>query len=98
MTYSYILHPEAQKEYEESIEWYLSKSVRTASRFVKAIETAFSLICSDPYIWSSKYKNYREYHLKKFPFTIIYRIDSPNELVVIIAVYHQKRIPEKKYR
>jgi len=35
---------------------------------------------------------------KNIPFTIAYIIEESLHLIVIIAVYHQKRNPEGKYR
>ncbi|PWG78190.1 type II toxin-antitoxin system RelE/ParE family toxin [Pararcticibacter amylolyticus] len=98
MNFNYTLHPAAQKEYEQSVKWYLKRSLKVASRFVQTVENGFDLICASPYLWPHKYKHYREYHLKKYPFTIVYSIEPTRNLVVIIAIYHQKRAPEKKFR
>lgn len=98
MNFSYTLHPAAQKEYEQSLKWYLKRSLKTASGFVDAAEKGFDLICANPYLWPQKYKHYREYHLKKYPFTIVYSIESSIEMIVIIAIYHQKRAPDMKFR
>ena len=32
MSYSYILHLAAQKDYEEALQWYLEKSEQTAQQ------------------------------------------------------------------
>ena len=98
MAWRYKLHPLAQEEYESSVSWYLKRSFNAASNFVDAVETAFIYICSDPKRCRNEYKHYYELVLDKYPFTIVYAIEESRKLVVIIAVYHQKREPSQKYR
>jgi plasmid stabilization system protein ParE len=34
MSYSYILHRAAQKDYEEALKWYMERSEQAAANFV----------------------------------------------------------------
>lgn len=45
-----------------------------------------------------KFKNYHEIRLRKYPFTIIYFIEEDEQLIIISAIYYNKRNPKKKYR
>ena len=76
MNYTYILYHHAQKDYEQSLEWYMERSIDAAENFVAAIDNALKLICNNPVRWRNKYKNFHEITLKKFPFTIIYTIEE----------------------
>ncbi|WP_428328906.1 type II toxin-antitoxin system RelE/ParE family toxin [Mucilaginibacter sp.] len=98
MAYQYTLHPDAQIEYEESVQWYLKRSFKAASNFVKAVDKGLLHLCKVPDVYINKYKNYHEYTLQKYPFTIVYVIEEKQELIVILAINHQKRKPENKYR
>jgi plasmid stabilization system protein ParE len=98
MSYRYILHEYAQKDYESSLQWYLERSEQAANRFVSAVDNALQLICHNPSRWRNSYKNYHELSLKKFPFTIIYVIEEDEKIVVVTAIYHHKRNSRKKYR
>ena len=98
MSYRYKLHPIAQEEYEDSISWYFSRSLKTASNFVTMVEKEFVNICNDPQRNRNEYKNYYEFTLQKYPFTTIYTIEESLQLIIIIAIYHQKRQPVNKYR
>ena len=40
MSYTYILHKHAQKDYEQSLEWYMQRSINAAEKFVKEMDTA----------------------------------------------------------
>ncbi len=44
MSYAYILHKHAQKDYEQSVEWCLERGVAAGEKFVGAVENAFQLI------------------------------------------------------
>lgn len=98
MSYSYVLTPAAQIDYEESLLWYLERSETAALNFVAAIDNTINLICEHPKRWRNTYKNFRELSLKKYPFAIIYIIEEDTKMVVITAIYHHKRIPNKRYR
>ncbi len=98
MPYQYKLHPVAQKEYESSLSWYLERSLDAAENFVKEVDAALVEICRDPNRYRNKYKNYREYGLRKYPFDIVYVVEQQSQLVVIVAIFHEKRHPRGKYR
>jgi mRNA-degrading endonuclease RelE of RelBE toxin-antitoxin system len=98
MSYEYLLHDYAQEDYEQSLKWYAEKSFQTANNFVTTIDNALLLICNNPTRWHNKYKDYFEFGLKKYPFTIIYKIEKDKHLIIVLSVYHYKRNPKKKYR
>lgn len=98
MSYVYILHEYAQKDYEASLKWYNERSLQAAENFVAAVDYALVLICNYPTRWRNKHKNFYELSLKKYPFTIIYTIEEDIQTVVVSAIYHQKRNPASKCR
>ncbi len=98
MSYNYILHEHAQKDYEQSLKWYMERSVAATKKFVVAINTALQLICDNSTRWRNKYKNFHEISLEKYPFTIIYTIEEDKAIVVVPSIYHHKRKPKGKYR
>ncbi len=93
-----FLHSSAQQDYEESVNWYMQRSIGAAEKFVAEVNTVLQLICSNPRRWRNKYKNFHEITLKKYPFTIIYTIEDDKELVIISSIYDHKRNPKTKYR
>jgi plasmid stabilization system protein ParE len=60
MAWTYILLPKAQIEYEDSVIWYLTRSLSAAENFIISIEEALDLICSHPTRWKNTYENFRE--------------------------------------
>jgi plasmid stabilization system protein ParE len=98
VAFQYKLHPAAQEDYEASASWYLKRSLKAATNFVKAVDKSLKLICDDPKRYRNEYRNYFEFNVQKYPFTIVYTIEESLQKIIIIAVYHQKRQPENKYR
>jgi ParE toxin of type II toxin-antitoxin system, parDE len=80
MAFKYKLIPAAQEEYGSSVSWYLKRSLKAATNFVNAVDKGFLAICSDPKRHRNEYKNYYEFNVQKYPFTIIYAIDGNLQL------------------
>lgn len=98
MNYDYILHPFAQEEYEDSVFWYYNRSTIAGASFVNAIDDAIKRICTNPQQFKKTYHDFREAVLTSFPFTIVFKIEESAFVIIIIAIYHQNRKPENKYR
>lgn len=98
MSYKHVYTPAALKDYSESVSWYALRSTRAAENFIIEVKEKIRGICNNPAKFKSRYKNFRETSLKKYPFYIIYFTDDANNTVVITAIYHHKRNPRSKYR
>ena len=98
MVFTYILLPEAQEEYEDSVMWYMAKSLETAEHFVNQVDQALDLISNNPIRGKSNYANFYEIRIKKFPFSIVYYIEKTLNQIVVTSIFHDKRNPERKLR
>ena len=96
--YSIVYRPVASQEYLDAIKWYEDRSLSAAERFIKAVDEKLDNISSSPTQYKSLFKNYHEVSLSIYPYTIVYFIEQELQRVVIVAIYHQKRKPLKKYR
>ena len=94
--FSIAYNPKALIEYEQSIEWYAERSMQAAENFIVEVKRNIETIKNNPTQFKNRYKNYFESTLEKYPFDIVYIIES--ERIVIMSIYHQKRNPKKKYR
>jgi plasmid stabilization system protein ParE len=97
MSYKHYFEPLALKEYVDALKWYKQRSVAASINFVKEMDAAIKVICSDPQKFRTTYKQFRETALKKYPFYIIYSIDESRKQVIIFSAFHSKRNPLKKY-
>lgn len=98
MKYAYSLLNEAQKEYEADVLWYSRKSYLVAINFIEDFENTVKHICENPKRWRNEYKSFHELGLKKYPYVIIYTIEESQNMVLITAVFHTSRNPEKKIK
>ena len=85
-------HPEALKEAEIAQEWYADRSIVAAYAFVSELTKAVALLKKAPHLWPEFSSGTQRYPLSKFPFSLIYRIQTDN-LIEVIAVMHQKKKP-----
>lgn len=97
MKYKYSLYAGAQKDYEESLNWYLERSEQAAIGFINAVDFALKQICNYPDRYRNTYKHYYEIGLKKYPFVIIYSIEKDNKLIIVWKIFHYKKNPRKKF-
>ncbi len=81
----------ALKEYREAHEYYLSKSLSTAERFLEAIEVCLLEISSNPERYPIVYFEIHEAILLRFPFAIYYLAGS--DRVDILSIFHTSRDP-----
>lgn len=98
MSYVPLFTPVALIDYKVSVNWYAERSNKAAENFVTEVNDCIETICRNPLQFNSRYKNFRETSLKKYPFYIIYFIDEHKKIVVITAIYHHKRNPRHKYK
>jgi plasmid stabilization system protein ParE len=96
--FDFFIQEEAQRDIEESVLWYDERSRQATDNFLIEINNALQKICENPDCGTNKYKNYYDFRLKKYPFTIIYIVDNERNMIIVSAVFHNKRNPATKYR
>lgn len=84
-----IIHPEASAEIEEEAAYYEDKQSGLGLEFLDGVDAAIDTILSMPYTFAIRRKNIRMYVLPRFPFSILYRVQS--EILEILIVRHHAR-------
>lgn len=82
---------EALEEAEAAARWYAERSAAAAAAFSDEIDEAESAIVRLPDAWPRFDHNTRRYLLRRFPFSVIYRVEPRR--VLILAVAHGRRRP-----
>jgi plasmid stabilization system protein ParE len=82
---------EALEEAEAAARWYAERSPTAAAAFSDEIDTAESAIIRLPESWPAFDHGTRRYLLRRFPFSVVYRIEATR--IVIVAVAHGRRRP-----
>jgi plasmid stabilization system protein ParE len=83
--------PAAERDFDESLEWYSERSKRTAQRFANAIDVALVRISEQADMCSFVDTLHRQCSVKRFPFRIIFRLQ--HDKILIVAIAHAKRNP-----
>jgi plasmid stabilization system protein ParE len=88
---TFRVQSEADNEFAESALWYLmeEQTPQSAERFEFEVTEAYRAIQKAPYRYPVNKKGLRAWPLKKFPFSIIYFIESDE--IVVASIYHHKR-------
>lgn len=93
-----IFRPKAKDEYLEAIKWYDEQSNTAGDKFIDLLNKKLDLIAENPYQYKSTYKKFHEVSISVYPYTIVYLIKDRSKEVIVVAIYHHKRHPKKKYR
>jgi len=90
-----ILHPEAQREFEESGDFYEREAGRPlALRFVRHVRATFTAIARNPERWRRvvEFPLVQKCRVARFPF-FVYDVNR-DAAIYVVAVAHDKRRPE----
>ena len=88
-----LLFPrDALNEMIDAANFYEKKRPGLARRFDAAIETAFQMILANPESGRKYVNDVRKYRLRKFPYSVFYRI--MNDTVIIVSVMHTSQRPD----
>ena len=97
MAFRFFLLSRARKEISDAIEWYEKRQKGLGEIFLSEVESEIQQIVRNPWIYpesKGSNTNFRKAVLKRFPFLIIFKIDS--EEVVIQSVFNTNLDPNKK--
>lgn len=93
MGYKIVLLSKAIDDLNASIDWYVSIDRILAEQFVSEVEKAFQLIIKNPFLFQTSHADYKMVNTQRFPFKIVYKVIASD--IIVIAVFHHKRDPEK---
>ncbi|HEY4327334.1 MAG TPA: type II toxin-antitoxin system RelE/ParE family toxin [Mucilaginibacter sp.] len=88
----------AQKDLEDSSEWYEGENPGLGDRFAKVIYSAIISISKNAVAYPLRKANIREFIVKKFPYVIVYQFIPEKNLVKILRIFHTSRNPKFKYK
>ncbi|WP_390936284.1 type II toxin-antitoxin system RelE/ParE family toxin [Parapedobacter soli] len=93
-----IISSAAEKELQDSFEWYEEQRLGLGERFLNQIDAAVMTVGNNPQLFPVKVGTYRQYVVSTFPFVIVYEYIPENQLVYILHIFHTSRHPKKKLR
>jgi plasmid stabilization system protein ParE len=88
----YSFHPEAEKEFDEAIDYFEEVEIGLGYDFAVEIYSTIERIMVFPKVWPILEGDVRRCLVKRYPYGILY--SEENEGIFIIAVMHLHRNPE----
>jgi len=80
----------AVDQLEDAVQYYQDISPKLGESFKNDVKNMIQSILNFPNIWQIRYSNVRIAHLKRFPYSLHYKLKS--NAVIVILVLHQKRL------
>lgn len=87
-----VLSPEAEKEYDEAVDWYDKQRSGLGLDFADAIRAVLARIGANPRMHAVVYRDVRKAVVRKFRYVVIYRAEPAR--VSVISVFHTSRDPK----
>ncbi len=92
MIYSLSVTKVAKHEITEAFLWYEKKQDNLGFRFEEHISDLMENIRNNPHIFQIRYRDVRIAFLKKFPYSIHFKITGNS--IIVIGVYHTSQNPK----
>ena len=89
--YSIVIHQGAQIDFRGAYDWYFERNPEAAASFTQEVEASLATIAENPSMWPSYIEGTRRRVLRRFPFSIVYRVKESN--ILIVAFAHGRRRP-----
>jgi plasmid stabilization system protein ParE len=90
---------EAEGDLDDAFIWYELHKSGLGIAFILEVEKAFVHISQYPYASEQQYKNTFRFVMKRFPYSIYYRVvDSSSEIQVIGVLHHKRNLETLKSR
>jgi len=96
MRYNIILQPGAEEDINDAYNWYEDKQPGLGDLLLKDLVIVYKTLQQNPELYSKLTKRYRQAHLIRFPYVVVYAIEEPQ--VHIYAVFHTSRNPKNKLK
>ena len=90
---NYRFHPDAQRDFTETIQYYFEKDPQRAKDCISANDDGQQSTRTNPEIWCVLRKNIRRYLIRRFPFGFYYTYEK--KFVTVWAIYHLNRKPNR---
>ncbi len=94
MTREVLVHVTARRQVSEIQEWYADQSSGLDVAFARALEEAVEAIAGLPGLGRLSESGRRRIALKAFPYLLWYVAPADADVIILLAVTHQRRDPQ----
>ena len=93
MDFNFRIHPEANKEFYKSVDWYNQHSDELGGQFYLAVESTFHRIIENPQVFPEYEKKYKKALVSVFPYNVIFKVRGKS--ISVHSVLHHSRSNKK---
>jgi plasmid stabilization system protein ParE len=93
MSHALIICRRAEHDMAQAGLWYETRRPGTALYFIRCVDAAIALVTRHPDAGPVQFGPFRRVLVSRFPFGVFYTIEA--ETVIVHAVYHSSRDPDK---
>jgi plasmid stabilization system protein ParE len=87
-----IFAPEAEPEIAEARDWYDHRSPGLGAEFVAAVDATVTVIRRNPFQYQAAWGQFRRAVLRRFPYSLIYRVSDRQ--ISVVSCFHGRRKPK----
>jgi plasmid stabilization system protein ParE len=77
--------PAAEADYQAAVAWYRARSPQAAAGFEAAVADGVQRIADNPELYGLVDDRHRRCLLRRYPYSLVYRVESAGVLVVAVA-------------
>jgi len=85
------LHPGAQTEFDDAIDWYEGERLGLGQVFILRVNEVLDRISRTPEVHGRVFEDVRCTQVHRFPYAVYYRIQP--DWVEVLSIFHTKRDP-----
>jgi len=85
--------PKAEEDLEHAFDHYESQRVGLGKVLIEEFRRAVDQIREHPRAWQAMDETYRRCRLHRFPYGIVYRIETDPEEIIIVSMMHLSQRP-----
>ena len=89
-----VLMDEAESDLDEAFIWYELQKPGLGIEFIEDVEKVFLFIVQNPKASEKLYRKTHRQVVKRFPYSIYYRLDNTFLQIQVIGILHHKRNPK----
>jgi plasmid stabilization system protein ParE len=89
MSLPIVFRPIAREEFDEATDWYDQRRAGLGAEFVENVNQTLHRITTTPLIHAVHHENVRRAPVAKFPYSILYR-PEPDQILVIGVIHHRR--------
>jgi plasmid stabilization system protein ParE len=92
--YEFVLMDEAESDLDEAFIWYELQRPGLGIIFIEDVEKVFQFIEQNPVASERIYQKIHRKVVKRFPYSIYYRLDDAYLQIQVVGILHHKRNPK----